>query len=110
MAYCLLSLFHVNMPLLYGEGGSKAFLRLQHEILKSSDDESIFVWKQNLAIFYLGILAPSPSAFAGCGDIIVAFVENRRLPYTMANKGLEFHILLASQTIVGLSFRKVSRA
>jgi len=34
MAYALLGLFDVNMPLLYGEGGPKAFRRLQEEILK----------------------------------------------------------------------------
>ena len=38
MAYSLMGLFDVNMPLLYGEG-SKAFVRLQHEIIKQSDDE-----------------------------------------------------------------------
>ena len=43
-AYCLMGLFGINMPLLYGEG-PKAFLRLQHEIIKTSDDESIFAWK-----------------------------------------------------------------
>ena len=42
-AYCLLGLFDVNMPLLYGEG-MKAFKRLQEEILKSSDDFSLFAW------------------------------------------------------------------
>lgn len=36
MAYCLLGLFDVNMPLLYGEGGPQAFLRLQEEIIKGS--------------------------------------------------------------------------
>ncbi|KAK1660001.1 heterokaryon incompatibility protein-domain-containing protein, partial [Colletotrichum godetiae] len=41
-AYCLLGLFGVNMPLLYGEG-DKAFLRLQEEIIKISDDQSVFV-------------------------------------------------------------------
>ncbi|KAE9373726.1 HET-domain-containing protein, partial [Stipitochalara longipes BDJ] len=41
MAYCLLGLFDVNMPLLYGEG-ENSFRRLQLEILKTSDDESIF--------------------------------------------------------------------
>ncbi|TEA19715.1 Vegetative incompatibility protein HET-E-1 [Colletotrichum sidae] len=41
-AYCLLGLFGVNMPMLYGEG-RKAFLRLQEEIIKTSDDHSIFV-------------------------------------------------------------------
>ncbi|KAF5528527.1 Vegetative incompatibility protein HET-E-1 [Colletotrichum aenigma] len=40
-ACCLLGLFGVNMPLLYGEG-SKAFVRLQEEIIKISDDQSIF--------------------------------------------------------------------
>ncbi|KAH7411306.1 heterokaryon incompatibility protein-domain-containing protein [Cadophora sp. MPI-SDFR-AT-0126] len=59
-AYCLMGLFDVNMPLLYGEG-REAFQRLQQEILKSSDDESLFAW-------YWGrdgdsILASSPKSF-----------------------------------------------
>ena len=33
IAYCLIGLFDVNMPLLYGEG-EKAFIRLQEEIIK----------------------------------------------------------------------------
>jgi len=33
------------MPLLYGEG-SKAFMRLQLEIIRKSADESIFVWRR----------------------------------------------------------------
>lgn len=36
-AYCLLGLFNVNMPLLYGEG-SKTFLSFQEEIIKVSTD------------------------------------------------------------------------
>lgn len=43
LAYCLLGIFDVNMPLLYGEG-RKAFYRLQEEIMKSSSDQSIFAW------------------------------------------------------------------
>jgi hypothetical protein len=42
-AYCLLGIFDVNMPLLYGEG-EKAFVRLQEEIMKNSDDQSLFAW------------------------------------------------------------------
>ena len=34
MAYCLMGLFDINMPLLYGEG-DKAFFRLQEEILRT---------------------------------------------------------------------------
>jgi hypothetical protein len=43
IAYCLMGLFGVNMPPLYGEG-QKAFMRLQLEILRMTDDESIFAW------------------------------------------------------------------
>ncbi|GAP85716.1 putative vegetative incompatibility protein HET-E-1 [Rosellinia necatrix] len=43
IAYCLLGLFNINMPLLYGEG-AMAFVRLQEEIIKISDDHSIFAW------------------------------------------------------------------
>ncbi|KAJ9644436.1 hypothetical protein H2204_001788 [Knufia peltigerae] len=44
MAYCLLGLFDVNMPLLYGEG-MKAFRRLQEEIVRQSNDFTIFAWE-----------------------------------------------------------------
>ncbi|KPM45254.1 hypothetical protein AK830_g1265 [Neonectria ditissima] len=47
IAYCLLGIFSVNMPLLYGEGGEKAFVRLQEEFLKFSDDGSIFAWESD---------------------------------------------------------------
>ncbi|KAM0801607.1 heterokaryon incompatibility protein-domain-containing protein, partial [Usnea florida] len=43
MAYCMLGLFDVNLPLLYGEG-AKAFMRLQLEVIQQSDDDSIFAW------------------------------------------------------------------
>ncbi|KAF2828523.1 HET-domain-containing protein, partial [Ophiobolus disseminans] len=43
MAYCLLGLFDVNMPLLYGEG-DKAFARLQAAIMEATDDHTLFAW------------------------------------------------------------------
>ncbi len=43
-AYSLLGIFDVNMPLIYGEG-NRAFLRLQHEIMKASPhDHTLFAW------------------------------------------------------------------
>ena len=59
-AYCLMGLFDVNMPLLYGEGG-KAFTRLQESILERSTDQTIFAWSDEYA--EKGVLAPSPAAF-----------------------------------------------
>lgn len=46
VAYCLMGIFDVNMPLLYGEG-DKAFRRLQEEILRQSNDQSILIWRQS---------------------------------------------------------------
>lgn len=41
IAYCLLGIFDISMPMLYGEG-DRAFIRLQEEIIKRSNDLSIF--------------------------------------------------------------------
>ena len=49
-AYCLFGIFDVNIPLLYGEG-SNAFLRLQEEIIRRSDDETIFAWTSITELF-----------------------------------------------------------
>lgn len=67
IAYCLMGLFGVHMPLLYGEG-DRAFLRLQEEILKTSDDHSLFAWTKSLFYWvhenlYCGLLAQHPSDF-----------------------------------------------
>ncbi|KAI1791141.1 HET-domain-containing protein [Ganoderma leucocontextum] len=42
-AYCLMGLFNINMPTIYGEG-RQAFQRLQQEIMKQSFDTSLFAW------------------------------------------------------------------
>jgi hypothetical protein len=44
IAYSLLGISGVNMPLLYGEG-ARSFLRLQEEILKQSADQTLFAWR-----------------------------------------------------------------
>ena len=69
-AYCLLGIFDIHMPLLYGEG-EKAFIRLQEEILKTTDDYSLFAWraKESQQSTYRGLLARSPSEFESCRSI-----------------------------------------
>lgn len=86
MAYCLLGLFNVNMPLLYGEG-RKAFQRLQHEIMKQTDDDSIFAWTNSMG----GVLADWPSVFAG-SRYVHKHRRYPRPPYSMTNQGLHFPI------------------
>ncbi|KAI3543523.1 HET domain-containing protein [Colletotrichum filicis] len=43
MAYCLLGIFGIDMPLLYGEG-DRAFCRLQEEILRTIEGYSLMAW------------------------------------------------------------------
>ena len=100
-AYCLLGLLDVNMPLLYGEGGEKAFVRLQQELIRQSDDESIFAWRQPDSRFErtagCGILAALPRYFEHAGNIERIDPDfssedgyHIRAPYAVTNKGLQF--------------------
>lgn len=70
MAYCLLGIMGVNMPMLYGEG-SQAFRRLQLEILNHSLDDSILAWSEKNAdrFTFCSLLAPSPLSFRDCGQV-----------------------------------------
>ena len=72
-AYCLMGMFNINMPTIYGEG-TKAFLRLQEKILKTVPDQTIFVWDWNTCDSQMtprhdginercALLATSPRAF-----------------------------------------------
>ena len=72
------------MPLLYGEG-SKAFRRLQLELLKSSDDESIFAWERVTDVD--GVLAPSPAYFGMSSTFARWDTDTPRHAYTVTNKG-----------------------
>ncbi|KAK4172638.1 heterokaryon incompatibility protein-domain-containing protein [Triangularia setosa] len=46
VAYCLLGVFGVKLPMIYGEGDN-AFRRLQEEIILKSNDMTIFAWQHN---------------------------------------------------------------
>ncbi|KAJ2897679.1 hypothetical protein MKZ38_004504 [Zalerion maritima] len=79
-AYCLIGLFDVNMPLIYGEG-KKAFFRLQEEILKRSTDQSIFAWTMPDYESRYGLLADSPAAFDASGRLVPTMLH----PFTGGN-------------------------
>jgi hypothetical protein len=90
-AYCLLGLFDVHMPLIYGEG-SYAFRRLQEEIVKRHNDLTIFAWDAPTEALarqdFLPMLAPSPHYFADSSDIIPLGDEFSE--FSITNKGLLF--------------------
>ncbi|KAG4436969.1 hypothetical protein IFR05_007539 [Cadophora sp. M221] len=89
-AYCLLGIFGVHMPPLYGEG-TNAFHRLQMEIISQSDDESIFAWEGRSNVT-TGLLATSPRQFQFSGNIVKFIFDNYRRPYSMTNQGLRLEL------------------
>jgi hypothetical protein len=96
-AYSLLGIFDVNMTMLYGEG-TKAFLRLQEEIIKATDDHSIFAWK-GLQPSLPGLLASSPEAFTTSGGIRNVKDRKGRRPFIMNNRGLHGLVPLIPYTL-----------
>ncbi|RYP57315.1 hypothetical protein DL769_009560 [Monosporascus sp. CRB-8-3] len=88
MAYCLLGIFDVNMPMLYGEG-SRAFIRLQEEIAKETNDLSLFAWKAtSMDQMYHGAFASLPAEFRDSGSITPVSDTAFNPDFIMTNKGL----------------------
>ncbi|KAL6833118.1 putative ankyrin repeat-containing protein [Trichoderma sp. SZMC 28015] len=89
-AYCLMGIFGINMPLLYGEG-ERAFIRLQEEIMKISNDHSIFAWRSRDTRG--GLLATSPDAFSDSDNIIhYSPFGDSRAPLTVSSKGIHLEL------------------
>ena len=115
-AYSLMGLLGVNMPMLYGEGKG-AFHRLQLEIIRMSNDQSIFAWDPHGHIGRSGsVLADEPSFFRDCSDLqtmeIDEFTKALKVPmakgvaeqlgsFSVTNRGIQIWLLLRS--CIGLS-------
>lgn len=114
IAYCLMGLFDIDMPLIYGEGAKKAFLRLQIEIMQNYEDESLLAWnvdtldtiavvddKVGLSIksgktahsvpapIITGLLARCVTQFAHSGNITIRADNTPEAPFKMAVRGME---------------------
>ncbi|KAF1986986.1 hypothetical protein K402DRAFT_297508, partial [Aulographum hederae CBS 113979] len=103
MAYCLMGIFNVHMPLLYGEG-DHAFVRLQEEIIKRSDDHSIFAWSlpswqpqdfppRIYDRFHRGLLATGPACFRNSQSFRPVPVPTGQEPYALTNRGISIKLL-----------------
>ena len=100
VAYCLLGIFGVNIPLLYGEG-KRAFIRLQEEIVKNSNDLSLLAWvsskDDDISInvdSYCGVFAQHPRDFKASGNLALLKDVKFTPDFTMTNKGLKIQTLL----------------
>jgi hypothetical protein len=101
IAYCLLGIFGVNMPLLYGEA-ENAFRRLQEEILKRSDDRSIFAIPSEPEIVRgNSLFAICPLAFQDCHS--TEMIDSSELrqelhSFSLTNRGFQFQDALIPLT------------
>lgn len=109
VAYSLFGLFGVTMAPQYGEG-PRAFMRLQQELLATSGDESLFVWRMPgppaaagdrydleqgqdtaWASGEWGLLAPSPDWFGGCGNVTIErgpMIQRPARAFNMGRQGI----------------------
>jgi len=92
-----MGIFGVNMPLMYGEGRN-SFLRLQKEIMKRSDDHSLFAW--TVREMWTGLLAPSFSEFSESGNIEQHESESLSPPYSITNKSVQITLPLVQSSYV----------
>ena len=96
-AYCLLGIFDIHMPMIYGEG-HRAFYRLQEEIASETNDLSLFAWTSQHPKDdqeYRGIFAGSPSEFLNCGDIqLMPPMDRFDQEFAITNKGLRLETIL----------------
>ncbi|KAF2033133.1 hypothetical protein EK21DRAFT_109272 [Setomelanomma holmii] len=92
------------MPLLYGEG-RKSFTRLQEEIIRRSDDHSIFSWIDRTASRsdFRSLLARSPADFRHCQNI-KSVPALAGAPFAITNRGLNISIPLHSLDDDGLEY------
>lgn len=98
LAYCLLGLFDINMPMIYGEG-SRAFTRLQEEIAKATNDMSLFAWTSQTSEdgsrsesdpVFRGLLAESPAEFFECRYLVRYKDLTPTTEFAITNNGVRF--------------------
>lgn len=94
LAYSLLGIFDISMPMLYGEG-PKAFQGLQEEIMRVNDDSSLLGWGYQESCDDWrwetdSILAPHPLCFRNCRTIGACALKGfRSASFSMNQRGLQ---------------------
>lgn len=102
VAYCLIGIFGVQLPLLYGEGDN-AFIRLQKEIISQTTDQSIFAWMGKSAAS-VDFLAQSPECFAFSGAYEPMPERSSGVSYTISHRGLEITTGVISHVDWGFAY------
>lgn len=88
-------LLDVALPMIYGEGGKRAFARLQEQIVRSSTDQSIFAWIPESAQMSSSrhmLFAPDPSCFSRSGELQSVADVLSDDHFELSNRGLRIRL------------------
>ncbi|KAI1406034.1 heterokaryon incompatibility protein-domain-containing protein [Hypoxylon fuscum] len=106
ITYSMLGIFNIILTPRYGEGGMRAFMRLQQALLSTSTDESLFAWRMpeagagdtiaGWAADEWGLMAASPKWFEGSRRLTT---DGKRVTrhlggFSMTQQGLQLFIPL----------------
>ena len=91
-AYSLFGLFKVNMPLLYGEGRARAFIRLQEAIYNLRPDHTLFLFRYSRHHGDQPLLADSPTRFCNRVECTLCLLSRigtvKCLPHEVSYTGI----------------------
>ncbi|OAX39850.1 hypothetical protein K503DRAFT_673387, partial [Rhizopogon vinicolor AM-OR11-026] len=91
LAYSMMGIFNVSLPIAYGEGGERAFCRLIEAIMQSGNP-SVLNWRGDPADHHSSRAIPrSPQNFADRRELKL---DGVRLEMTMTNLGLRVPLVM----------------
>lgn len=93
-AYSLLGIFDVDIPTNYGEGGLRAFARLQQAIIASTEDATIYAWHRKFEPSNYGMMALAPDAFQESASLRVVHTRKSKAPPVLTSRGLHMTIAM----------------
>jgi hypothetical protein len=107
MAYCLIGIFDIPLPIAYGEG-RMAFQRLQAEIVQRSHDQGLFAWNGSPSS-YNSMFAAGPEAFFPLDWPLLTVGEDvagsADPTYALTNHGLRIPLSIYDVVIQGGKYK-----
>jgi hypothetical protein len=102
IAYSLMGIFDVSIPIAYGEGAQRVFFRLVEAIMQASNDPGVLNWAGKPAqIHKLSTASPStPACYVGHPDNNRSLAANEKHEFTMTNRGLHIQLLIIPVDLV----------
>ncbi|KAG1817254.1 uncharacterized protein BJ212DRAFT_1270865 [Suillus subaureus] len=101
VAYSLMGIFDVSIPIAYGEGAQRAFCRLVEAIMQVSNEPGVLNWAGKPArIHRLSSAFPSaPVCYFGHPDNVRSLADEKR-EFSLTNRGLRIQLLVIPVDLV----------